>query len=275
MSRPKISQAPSRTHERADGDDPARHRPPRLRLVGRVRPRACPSPNRRHPPSDRSRLSATCRSARAAPATRGSGCRRIRTCRARRPGPAAAARSGTVMISCTMPFFITTMRSAISTASSRSWVTNRMVLRVRACSSNSSACMVSRVCASSAPNGSSISSTLGSIGERARDADALLHAAGQLMRAAVERIREADELEVARRGVPQLAAAHALHLQAEHHVLQRRQPRQQLGELKHHAAIVAAAPHLAAVHRDLARRRGFEPHGDAQRRGLAAAARGR
>ena len=65
--------------------------------------------------------------------------------------------------------------------------------------------------------------------------------------------------------------AHALHLQAEHHVLQRRQPRQQLGELKHHAAIVAAAPHLATVHRDLARRRGFEPHGDPQRRGLAAA----
>jgi hypothetical protein len=93
------------------------------------------------------------------------------------------------------------------------------------------------------------------------------------MRPAVERIRQADELEVARRGVPQLDPAHALHLQAEHHVLQRRQPRQKLGELKHHAAIVAAAPHLATVDRHLARRRGFEPHGDPQRRGLAAARR--
>ena len=88
--------------------------------------------------------------------------------------------------------------------------------------------------------------------ERARDADALLHAAGELVRAAIERIREPDELEIARRGVAQLGAAHALHLEAEHHVLQRGQPGQQLGELKHHAAIVAAALHLAAVDRDLA-----------------------
>ena len=54
--------------------------------------------------------------------------------------------------------------------------------------------------------------------ERARDADALLHAAGELVRAAVERVLEADEIEIAARGVAQLAAAHALHFEAEHHV---------------------------------------------------------
>src|SRR5262249_31151657 len=40
-----------------------------------------------------------------------------------------------------------------------------------------------------------------------------------------------------------------------------------------HAAIVAAALDLAAVHQDAAAACGLEPHGDAQRRGLAAAGR--
>ena len=51
-----------------------------------------------------------------------------------------------------------------------------------------------------------------------------------------------------------VAAAHALHLQAEHHVLQGRQPGQQFGVLEHHAAVVAAALDLAAVDGDAAAR---------------------
>src|SRR5665213_2501074 len=63
----------------------------------------------------------------------------------------------------TRPWLITTIRSAISTASSRSWVTNRIVFLVRAWIYKSSVCSDSRVCASSAPNGSSISKTFGSM----------------------------------------------------------------------------------------------------------------
>src|SRR5574339_283632 len=55
----------------------------------------------------------------------------------------------------------TTTRSPRNTASSMSWVTNTMVLRVRSQSRVTSSCMVSCVCVSSAPNGSSISSTFG------------------------------------------------------------------------------------------------------------------
>ncbi len=43
--------------------------------------------------------------------------------------------------------------------------------------------------------------------------------------------------------------------------------------LEHHAAVVAAAVHLAAVDGDPAAVRRIEPHGDAQRGGLAAAGR--
>ena len=41
-------------------------------------------------------------------------------------------------------------------------------------------------------------------------------------------------------------------------------------ELEHHAAVVAAAPHLAPIHGDLAAGRSFEPHGNAQHRRFAA-----
>ena len=43
--------------------------------------------------------------------------------------------------------------------------------------------------------------------------------------------------------------------------------------LEHHAAVVAAAVDLAAVDGDAAAGRRIEAHGDAQRRGLAAAGR--
>ena len=43
--------------------------------------------------------------------------------------------------------------------------------------------------------------------------------------------------------------------------------------LEHHAAIMAAATDLAAIDGDAAAARWIETHGDAQRRGLAAAGR--
>ena len=50
---------------------------------------------------------------------------------------------------------------------------------------SSSVCISARVCASSAPNGSSINRMFGIEGERARDRGALLHAAGEMRRIAV------------------------------------------------------------------------------------------
>mmetsp|Transcript_11774 Transcript_11774/g.27604 ORF Transcript_11774/g.27604 Transcript_11774/m.27604 type:complete len:483 (+) Transcript_11774:738-2186(+) len=61
------------------------------------------------------------------------------------------------------PLVIITIRSDSSTASSTSWVTMTTVLCVRATIFNSSSCRRARVRASSAPKGSSISSTLGSM----------------------------------------------------------------------------------------------------------------
>ena len=61
------------------------------------------------------------------------------------------------------PLVIITMRSDSSTASSTSCVTMTTVLRVRATIFSSSSCSLARVSASSAPKGSSISSTFGSM----------------------------------------------------------------------------------------------------------------
>ena len=61
------------------------------------------------------------------------------------------------------PLVIITMRSLSSTASSTSWVTIITVAPVVATILSSSSCSRARVSASSAPNGSSISSILGSI----------------------------------------------------------------------------------------------------------------
>ena len=78
------------------------------------------------------------------------------------------------------------MRSAISTASSRSWVTNRMVLlRARVQVQQLGLHGLARLRVERAER-LVHQQHLGIDGERAGDADALLHAAGKLMRAAVE-----------------------------------------------------------------------------------------
>ena len=61
------------------------------------------------------------------------------------------------------PLFITTTRSASSSASSWSWVTKMVVKPVSSCSWRSQRRSSMRTLASSAPNGSSSSSTVGSI----------------------------------------------------------------------------------------------------------------
>ena len=84
---------------------------------------------------------------------------------------------------------ITTTRSERNTASGIEWVTNTTAAPVSAVMRVSSVCRYSRVISSSAPNGSSMSSSRGRVGERARDRDALLHAAGELVGVAVDEVR--------------------------------------------------------------------------------------
>ena len=68
----------------------------------------------------------------------------------------------------------------MNTASSTSCVTRIAVKPLRWHSSSTSVCNSMRVSASTALKGSSSSRTSGSAAERARNGDALLHAAGQL-----------------------------------------------------------------------------------------------
>ena len=90
---------------------------------------------------------------------------------------------------------ITTTRVERKTASGIEWVTKTMVVPVCCQMRRTSVFIRSRVISSSAPNGSSMSSSGGLEGERARDRDALLHAARQLVRVVAHEVAELDELE--------------------------------------------------------------------------------
>ena len=77
-----------------------------------------------------------------------------------------------------------------------SWVTNRTVFRISACSRRNSFCRRSRLIGSIAPKGSSISITGGSAASALATPDALLLAAGELAREAVAQLGlEPDQVE--------------------------------------------------------------------------------
>ena len=111
-------------------------------------------------------------------------------------------------------------------------------------------------------------------GERTRDAHALLHAARDLRRLLVARLRHAHELEIAQRPFVTLRLGHRaaedlVHGQA--HVLVDAEPRQQRVILEHDGAIGPGLDDLAIVDEDVARRRRRQPRDDVEQRGLAAA----
>ena len=85
------------------------------------------------------------------------------------------------------PSLNTATRSAIDSASPWSWVTKTKVMPSACCSAFSSSCICSRSLRSSAPSGSSSSSTFGLVDERAGERHALALAAGQLRRAGARR----------------------------------------------------------------------------------------
>jgi hypothetical protein len=101
--------------------------------------------------------------------------------------------------------------------------------------------MASRIYASSAPNGSSISRIRGSLAS-ARDLHALLHAAGQLGRVLAFLTVQADQLEILHRTVAPLASVHAAQAPAEYDVLHSGQPGiERVVALKDDAAISRSA----------------------------------
>ena len=102
------------------------------------------------------------------------------------------------------------------------WVTMSTPIGLAAQMSSSSVCMRSRVSASSAPSGSSISRKVGLGGERAREADALAHAAGQLPDRLVAETVELDLGEQRVGARRRSALGDAAHPEREGHVLARR-----------------------------------------------------
>src|SRR6202008_77502 len=96
-----------------------------------------------------------------------------------------------------------------NTASSTSWVTNRMVIGNVCQMRITSSCRIARVMASTAENGSSPHrNSCFPTTERARDADALLHAAGELVRIVVLVALEADEIDVFTAALARLLPRH-------------------------------------------------------------------
>jgi hypothetical protein len=112
---------------------------------------------------------------------------------------------------------------------------------------------------------------LGVGGESARDRDALLHAARQLVRIAVGERRQPGAVEVVTDHVADVGARRAAHLEAVGGVVPHRHPRKDRLALKHHR--VERFRGVVGDDRHLAGGRGFETGEDAEEGGLAAAGR--
>ena len=117
--------------------------------------------------------------------------------------------------------------------------------------------------ASSAANGSSISSTGRSCAERAGQRDALAHAAGELVRALGPGIGQVDQVQQPVGPLAALGARDPAQFQGEFDVGARGEPGQQRGVLEHEGG---------AGRRDAdgPGRGRFEPGDEVQQRGLAA-----
>src|ERR1044072_5563688 len=96
------------------------------------------------------------------------------------------------------------IRSPSLSASDRSWVMNTIVLPSSRCSRMTSSCMSRRISGSSAENGSAEHKNVRCHGERAGQADALLHAAGELVREGVLVAGQPDQLDHLHRPGPAL-----------------------------------------------------------------------
>ncbi len=122
----------------------------------------------------------------------------------------------------------------ILSASSRSWLTKMMVLFSCRCSSSSSSCSLVRISGIERREGLVHQQDRRLGGEGARQPDALLHAAGELVRIFLRPWREADQLELLCDPRLALGLGHAGELQAEADILGHGAPGQQRELLEHH-----------------------------------------
>src|ERR1051325_961227 len=132
------------------------------------------------------------------------------------------------------PAVSTTTRVPRKTASEMPWVTKTMVLPASFQMRSSSRFIFSRVSASSAPKGSSISTSFGSC-TRAR---ALLHAAGELVGILGLVAPQADELKQVPRASLGLRRGQAEDLRWQQHIVEDATPFQQQWRLEHHADVL-------------------------------------
>ena len=156
---------------------------------------------------------------------------------------------------------ITPTRSDSIAASSSAWVISTTVAPVSRHSRSNSSPINSRVCWSSAPNGSSSRISLRPQHQRARDADALPHAAGELRRIMIGELREPHEADGVIDALGDLRLRQARGAQAERDILPDAEPA--------HAGIVLE--HDADAFRNLAAQfLAFEAHAAAGRTDEAA-----
>ena len=168
---------------------------------------------------------------------------------------------------------ITTTRSASSTASSMLWVTNSTVLRVRSHSASRSMRICSRVSASSAPNGSSISSSGGSwISARTIEVRWRMPPESSRGRL-VEELAQPHRLQQRDRAFAIGRGAQTAQFHLHQHVVQHVAPLEQHRVLEHDAEIGDRPRHRVAIGDDLARARAQQPGDQPQQRALAAAGR--
>ena len=171
---------------------------------------------------------------------------------------------------------MTTMTSLIVSASSWSWVTYTNVIPTCCWRALSSSCISLRSFRSSAPSGSSRSSTVGMVDERPGERDALLLAARHLPRPASLVARQADHRQrladaAVLLGLADLGLAQAVpDVPGDVHV---REERVVLEDRVDVALVGRDAGDRLAVEEDLALGRLFEPGDHPQRRRLAAARR--
>src|SRR6266516_7673221 len=165
------------------------------------------------------------------------------------------------------PAVSTTTRFPRNTASAIPWVTNTMVLRLSRQIASSSRFIFSRVIASSAPNGSSISTSLGSCtSARAIEARCCMPFIGIF----VLESAEPGERQKLARAFAALAHRQAEDLRRQQHVGENAPPFQQQRLLEHHADVAGGIePVLGIADLDAAGVARIEPGQHFQDRGLA------
>ena len=148
------------------------------------------------------------------------------------------------------PSLKTATRSAIDSASPWSWVTKTKVMPSDFCSAFSSSCIFSRSFRSSAPSGSSSSSTFGLVDQRAGQRHALALAAGELARACARRSPAAcTSASASSAALRALGLADALDHQPVGDVVEHVQVREQRVVLEHGVDVAPVGRHAFGASR--------------------------